>query len=558
MKPFTKTLAAALVSSAVFMVGCSSDEEAATTSNAAPEVKSGPTHPVTGETLAADQTFTYWALDEHSSFDPQIVEDVSGAEHVRNLFEGLLNQDADGNLVPGVAERFEASEDKMTYTFYLRKDAKWSNGDPVTAKDFVYGWKRAVNPETASPYAWYMEIMSIKNGAEIVAGKADVDSLGVKAVDDYTLQVELTDSLPYFPMMVVHTTTFPTHQATIEKHGADWTKPENMVSNGAYVLSEHVVNERAVLVRNDKYWNNEATILEKIVAVVIPDENQGLIRWKAGELDKGPVPAGQFKALKAEFGDEAISFPRLCNYYYTFNLSDSGPEAFKDVRVRKALAYSIDRTVITDQILQAGQIDAYTFTPGSTAGFNVPSVPFAEMTQAERDAKAKELLAEAGYGENNPLTFEMLYNTSEGHKQIATAIAQMWKSKLGVQAELNNMEWKTFLTERGNQNFALARGAWCGDYNEASTFLDLVRSGSGYNDGKYNNPEVDRLMDEAKTMADPSANYTAVEQILAEEMPVIPVYHYSGVFMLESDVKGWPVQNVEQNWYARNLYKVAE
>ncbi|MFQ3228805.1 peptide ABC transporter substrate-binding protein [Reinekea sp.] len=560
MKPFTKTLAAALVSSAVFLVGCSSDDEtAATATTAAPEAKSGPTHPVTGETLAADQTFTYWALDEHSSFDPQIVEDVSGSEHVRNLFEGLLNQDEDGNLVPGVAERFEASEDKMTYTFYLRKDAKWSNGDPVTAKDFVYGWKRAANPETASPYAWFVELMSIKNAPQIIAGEAEVDSLGVTAVDDYTLQVELTDSLPYFPMMVVHTTTFPTHQATVEKFGSEWTKPENMVSNGAYTLSEHVVNERAVLERNDQYWNNDATILEKIVSIVVPDENQGLIRWKANEFDlMNSVPTGQFKSLQEEFPGEALAYPRLCNYYYTFNLSESGPEEFKDVRVRQALAYAIDRKVITEQVLQGGQPEAYTFTPAATASFTVPPVEFGQMTQAERDEKAKELLAEAGYSASNPLTFDMLYNTSEGHKQIATAISQMWKTKLGVEAVLNNMEWKTFLEERGNQNFALARGAWCGDYNEASTFLDLVRSNSGYNDGKYNNPEVDRLMDEAKTQADPSANYTAVEQILAEEMPIIPVYHYAGNILLKSNVKGWPVNNVEQNWYARNLYKVAK
>jgi len=400
--------------------------------------------------------------------------------------------------------------------------------------------------------------MSIKNGAEIIAGEASVDSLGVKAIDDYTFQVTLTDSLPYFPMMVVHTTTFPTHQATIEKYGSEWTKPKNIVSNGAYKLKEHVVNERAVLVRNKKYWNNKATILDTIVAIVIPDENQGLIRWKAGELDKGPVPSGQFISLKKEFGDQATSFPRLCSYYYTFNLSDSGPKAFKDARVRQALAYAVDRSVITKQILQAGQIDAFTFTPGSTAGFTVPEVAFGQMTQAERDQKAKDLLAEAGYGKDNPLKFDMLYNTSESHKSIATVMTQMWKTKLGVEATLNNMEWKTFLTERGEQNFDLARGAWCGDYNEASTFLDLVRSASGYNDGKYSNAEVDKLMDEAKTMADPSANYTRVEQILANEMPLIPVYHYSGVFMMNSAVMGWPVKNVEQNWYARNLYKVAK
>ncbi|WP_196159957.1 peptide ABC transporter substrate-binding protein [Reinekea sp. G2M2-21] len=558
MKPFQKTLAAALVSSAIFMVGCSSDDDAAATSAAAPETKSGPTHPVTGETLAADQTFTYWALDEHSSLDPQIMEDTAGSDHARQLFEGLLSQDADGNLVPGVAETFTANADKTVYTFNLRKDAKWSNGDPVTANDFVYAWKRAVNPETASPYSWYMEIMNIVNGAEIIAGEAEVDSLGVKAVDDYTLEVTLTESLPYFPMMVNHSTVFPVHPATVEKFGAEWTKPENMVSNGAYKLTQHVVNERVEMVRNDQYWNNDATIIEKIVTIVVPDENQGLIRWKAGEFDRGPVPSGQFKSLKEEFGEQAVSAPRLCNYYYTFNVSDSGPEAFKDVRVRKALSYALDRSVITENILQAGQENAYTFTPSKTAGFTMPNVAYANMTQEERVAEAKKLLAEAGYGEGNPLKFSILYNTSEGHKQIATAMSQMWKSSLGVEATLNNMEWKTFLTERGEQNFELARGAWCGDYNEASTFLDLLRSQSGYNDGKYVNTEVDRLMDEAKTSADPNVQYTAIEQILADEMPVIPVYFYTTNFMLHDDVKGWPYNNIEQNWYARDLYKVAK
>ncbi|WP_027835022.1 peptide ABC transporter substrate-binding protein [Maritalea myrionectae] len=515
-------------------------------------------HPETGEKLAADQTFTYRLLDGIPTLDPQLNEDVSGSDIIRDLFEGLLNQDAEGNLIPGVAESWEASEGNTVYTFNLRDDAKWSNGDPVTAGDFVYAWRRAADPATASPYAWYMDLMSIENGSEVVAGEKDPSELGVEAVDDKTLRVKLTSALPYFASMVTHATTFPTHQATIEEHGDSWTRPENMVSNGAYKLTEWVLNERTVRERNEMYWNNEDTILDKVVTLVINDENVALTRYRAGELDKTEVPAGQYPALEEEMPDEAHSFPRLCNYYYTFNLSDKGPEAFKDVRVRKALAYAVDRKVITDQVLQGGQFEAYTFTPAATAGFEVPDVDFAGMTQAERDAKAKELLAEAGYGSDNPLQFDMLYNTSEGHKKIAVAMSQMWKQKLGVEATLANMEWKTFLETRGNQDFELARGAWCGDYNEASTFLDLVTTPSGYNDGKYSNAEVDELMVAAKTSDNPQDNYTRVEQILAEEMPVIPVYHYAGVIMLKDNLKGWPFENVEQNWYSRDLYKVAE
>jgi len=524
---------------------------------AAPVLAAG-THPVTGEALADNQTFTYRVLDEHSSVDPQIVEDVSGSDIVRDLFEGLMNQDADGNLIPGVATGFTTNDEKNVYTFTLRDNAKWSDGKPVTAADFVYAWRRLADPETASPYSWFAELMSIEGVGPVLAGEASPDTLGVTAVDDQTLEVRLTASLPYFALMTTHSSTFPSPQWAIEANGAEWTKPENIVSNGAYVLTEHIPNERSVRERNPMYWNNEATIIEKSVALVINDENTALTRFLAGELDRTEVPTGQYPRLKAEYPDNALSFPRLCSYYYTFNVSDSGPEAFKDVRVRQALSYAIDRNVITDQVLQGGQFAAYTFTPGATAGFEVPDVAYAGMTQADRDAKAVELLADAGYGADNPLSFNMLYNTSEGHKKIAIAMSQMWKQKLGVTVELANMEWKTFLEVRGQQDFELARGAWCGDYNEASTFLDLVTSASGYNDGKYSNAEVDGLMASAKTMADASANYTRVEQIMADEMPVIPVYHYTNVYMMNSALKNWPVQNVEQNWYSRDLYIAAE
>ena len=448
---------------------------------------------------------------------------------------------------------------QLTHTFHLRSDAKWSNGDPVTAGDFVYAWQRAADPVTASPYSWYMDLMAIENVGDILAGDMEPSELGVEAVDDHTFVVHLNTPLSYFAQMVTHATTFPTHQATIEAHGDEWTKPENMVSNGAYVLTEHVPNERLVRARNPMYWNDAETVISEVTVLVINSDDAALTRYLAGELDRTEIPSGQYPRLKEEYPDEALSFPRLCSYYYTFNMSESGPEAFKDVRVRQALSYAIDRTVITDNVLQGGQFPAFTFTPGATAGFNVPDVEFGKLTQAERDAKAVELLAEAGYGADNPLSFDMLYNTSEGHKSIATVMAQMWKQKLGVTATLANMEWKVFLETRGQQDFALARGAWCGDYNEASTFLDLVQSESGYNDGKYNSPEIDALLLDAKTSMDASVNYTKVEQIMAEDMPVIPVYHYTRVMMMNPGLSGsWPVNNVQQNWYAKDLYIVAK
>lgn len=539
MKTITRSLAAGIVGVALAST---------------PALAAHKTHPVTGETLADNQTYTYVAIDESPSIDPGLIEDVSGAAIARDLFEGLLTQNADGTLAPGVATRYTTNADKSVYTFHLRRNAKWSNGGPVTAHDFEYAWKRAVDPATASPYAWYMEIMSIKNGAAIIAGDVPPAELGAVALDDYTFQVTLEASLPYFPTMVVHTTTMPVPQGIIEAYGSEWTKPGNMVSNGAYVLSEHVLNERMTRVRNDMYWNNDATILDKVVTLVINDTNAAFNRYVASEVDQTAPPSGQYKALTKSMPNDTHSNPSLCTYYYNFNMEKA---PFDDIRVRQALSYTIPRDIIVENILQGGQIPAYTFTPGATANFTVPEVPFGMMTQAERDAAAVKLLADAGYSKSNPLKATVLYNTSEGHKNIAIATSQMWKQKLGVEVTLENQEWTTFLDTRGNGHFEIARAGWCGDYNEASTFLDLVNSKSGYNDSNYNNPVVDKLLAEAKTMADPSANYTAIEKIIANDMPVAPIYHYTSTMLLKPYVKGYPFSNIEGNWYSRNMYITA-
>ena len=526
---------------------------------AAPVLAAG-THPVTGETLADDQTFTYSMLDEMSSLDPQIMEDVSGSEFARDLFEGLMNQDAEGNLIPGVATGYTTNDAGDVYTFTLRDDAVWSDGTPVTAGDYVYAWRRLADPETASPYSWFIYVMALVNGPAVLAGDLDPSELGVTAIDDHTLEVQLEGPLTYFAATTTHASTFPTPAWVIEEHGENWTKVENIVGNGAYVLTEHIPNERATRERSVTYWNNGATILDKVVTLVVNDENTDLTRYLAGEYDKGTVPTGQYLRLKEEYPNQATSFPRLCTYYYWFNVSESGQPALKDVRVRQALSYAVNRTVITENILQAGQVDAYTFTPGATAGFEVPEVEFGALSQDERNAKAKELLAEAGFNADNPLSIEILYNTSEAHKKIAIAVTQMWKQNFGasINSTLANMEWKTFLETKRNQNFDVTRSGWCGDYNEASTFLDLMNTVSGSNEGKYSNAEVDALLADAKTSDNPAANYTRIEEIIANEMPIIPVYHYAGVFMLKETLKGWPYGNVEQNWYSRDLYKVAE
>ena len=512
-------------------------------------------HPVTGEALSDDQTFTYRLLDQFPTLDPQLNQDVSGFHVIRDLFEGLLSQDAQGKIVPGVATGYAASDGNTTYTFTLREDARWSNGEPVTARDFVYAWRRAVDPATASPYAWYLELTEMVNAKAILAGEKEPAELGVRAVDDRTLEVKLNTPLPYFPAMTTHATLFPAHRATIEAHGADWTAPGNMVSNGAYVLDEVVLNEYHSRIRNPMYWGAGEVIIEKVTGLVINDVNQALTRYRAGELDHlEPLPPGQYPALKEQLPDEAKSVPRLCSYYYAVNHTETGNAALRDVRVRRALGMAIDRDVIVDQVLKGGQWPAYNFTHFKTAGFVTPDIPYARLTQAERDAEARRLMEESGAGD---LTLKLIYNTSESHRQIATVVTQMWKQKLGVATELANFEWKTYLGIRRNQEFDVARSGWCGDYNEASTFLDLLTTTHGSNDGRYSNERVDELMRSSKTAADPSGIYAQVEGIIAADMAIIPVYHYANTFLLAADIRGWPYDNVENNWYSKNLYRVA-
>ena len=509
-----------------------------------------------GDTLAEDQTFSYSLLDQFPTLDPQLNEETAGSHVIRQLFEGLTRQDADGNLIPAGATEW-SSEDNTVWTFKLREDATWSDGSPVTAADYVYAWRRAADPATASPYAWYVELTSMVNAAEVVAGEAAPDTLGVEAVDDYTLKVTLTQPLPFFPAMTTYATLMPTKQSVIEEHGADWTRPENMVNNGAYNLAELAVNEFFRLEKNPEYHSAEDVVITEVTGFIVNDRAQSVTRWEAGEFTMmDDLPAGTYPDLLEQYPDETFSTPRLCSYYYAVNFTDSGHEALQDVRVRRALSYALDREVIVDQVLKGGQLPAFNFTHAATAGFDMPEIDYADFEQSERLEQAKALMEEAGYGPDNPLELDLIYNTSDSHKAIATVASQMWKP-LGVDITLSNYEWQSYLEIRGEQNFDLARSAWCGDYNEASTFLDLLTTTHGSNDGKYSNAEVDRLMTESRQMEDPNEAYTQVEQIAADEMAIIPVYHYTQNFLLDDDIRGWPMNNVENNWYIQDIYRVA-
>lgn len=511
-----------------------------------------------GTTLADDQTYTFWLLDAIKSMDPQINTDVEGSDVLRNLFEGLYNEDGNGELTPGVALDHTVSDDGLTYTFNLRDDAQWSNGEPVTANDFVYAWRRLADPATASEYAWYMELMQVENAPEVIAGEMPTDQLGIRAVDDHTLEVTITTPLPYFPQMLVHASTFPVPQSVIEAEGDNWTQAGTLVGNGAYTLTEHTLGERVVMEKNDTYWDAENTVMTELTALTINDGNQALTRYLAGELDRVDIPAGQYPRLAEEYPDQAVSTPYNCSYIYMLNVSEKGPEALKDVRVRQAMAYAIDRDIIVDRILQGGQKPAYNWTHWAIADFERPEMAWAdEMDQAQRIEKATELLTEAGYGPDNPLELRLQYNTSEDHKKIAIAASQMLKG-IGVNLTLDNYEWKIHTDRMQSQDFDMARYAWCGDYNEASTYLDLMTSYSGHNNGQWFNDEYDQIMADSKTAEDPQPLYNQAETLLSDEMPIIPLYHYANVDMIAADIEGLPQNNVNNTWYGKDMYRVAE
>jgi oligopeptide transport system substrate-binding protein len=511
-----------------------------------------------GTKLAKVQELVRGNGTEVASLDPQKTEGVPESHVIRDLLEGLVNQDANGNTTPGVAESWETTDNKV-FTFHLRKDAKWSNGDPVTAEDFVYSFQRAVDPNTASPYSWYLEMTTMINASDIIAGKKDKSTLGVKAVDAHTFEVTLESPVPYFVMMMGHTTVKPVHKATVEKYGDKWTKPEHFVGNGAFTVSNWVVNERIELVRNDQYWDNENTVLTKVTYLPIENQVAEMNRFLSGELDfTYELPNEHFRRLQKEYPESVAIKGNLCTYYYNFN---THKPPFDDVRVREAISYTIDRDIVANAILGQGQKPAYFLTPEIVANFSPETPAYGKLSQKERNAKAKALLEEAGYNKSHPLKFTLLYNTSENHKKIAVAIASMWKKNLGVDVVLENQEWKTYLETKKQGDFEAARAGWCGDYNEASTFTSLMEGKNTTGGIHYKSAEYDKLTAAATRATSEEERkqlYYAQEALLTKDMPIAPIYQYVTARLVNPHVGGYAKNNAEDKLYSKDMYIIAE
>ncbi len=490
------------------------------------------------------------------TLDPAKAEGIYELNVQRDLFEGLVTTGPNGEIRPAVAERWD-NQDNKVYTFYLRKNAKWSNGEPVTAGDFVYAFRRVVDPKTGSPYSWYLDTPGIVNASAIIRGKLKPEELGVKAIDDHTFQVTLESPLSYFVSMMAHSTVYPEPQKVIEKYGDKWTQPGNLVGNGAYSLKEWVVNEKIVLERSKSYWDDAHTTINKVTYLPIQSQHADMNRYLAGEVDMTyETPIEQFKRMKQDRPDEVRVTGYVGTYYYDFNTKK---KPFDDVRVRKALANAIDRAVIADAVMGQGQKPAYGLVPEFVDGF-VPEVPaYAKLSQVQRNEEAKKLLKAAGFDGAHPLKFELLYNTSENHKKVAVAIASMWKKTLGVEVALVNQEWKSYLETKSSGDFDVVRAGWMADYNEASSMLDLKQTTHGNNDGKYSNPKFDELMAKSREVADAEERnrlYAQAEAILVEDMPIANIYQYVAARLVKPYVGGYP-NNPLDNLYTKDMYIIA-
>ena len=507
--------------------------------------------------LAKQQSIVINNGSEVSSLDPQKIEGVPESNIILNLLEGLVETDANGHIVPGVAERWENSGYRV-WTFHLRQNSRWSDGTPVTAEDFVYSWQRLVDPKTASPYGSYLQFGKVDNIDDILAGKKAPDTLGVKALDATTLQVTLSAPVPYFVSLLANTSLKPVKRSVIEKYGERWTQPENYVGNGAFRLKKWVVNERIELERSPTYWNNGKTVIEHATFLPISSEVTDVNRYRSGEIDMtyNNMPIELFQKLKKEIPNEVHVDPYLCTYYYEIN-NQKAP--FNDVRVRTALKLGLDRDIIVNKVKNQGDLPAYGFTPPYTDGTEgkLTKPEWFTWTQEKRNEEAKKLLAEAGYGPGKPLSFDLLYNTSDLHKKLAIAASSIWKKNIGVNIKLENQEWKTFLDTRHQGNYDVSRAAWCADYNEPTSFLNTMLSNSSSNTSHYKSDAFDKVIRDAIKAPDAkarAADYQQAEQIMDKDSTIVPVYYYVNTRLVKPYVGGYTGKDPLDKTLDKNFY----
>jgi oligopeptide transport system substrate-binding protein len=415
---------------------------------------------------------------EPESLDPQRSRSVQAADVLRDIGEGLVAYNASGELVAAAADHWDVAEDGLTYTFRIRPEARWSNGDAVVAGDFVAGLRRLVDPATAAFYA--AELANVVNAAEIVAGDLPPGELGVEAIDDNTLVISLVRPTPYLLSLLTHPSTFPVHRASLIEHGDAFARAGNLLSNGAYALKRWEPGAIVELQRNPHYWDNANTAIDVVRHHVVTQEMAELNRYRAGELHTtSTVPPDNFERIRANYADELHIAPTLGIYYYGFNLSK--PPFRDNPALRQALSMAIDREVLVEKVTGRGEAPAYSWVPPGTHNYEPPQLSYANLSQEERSAIARRLYKEAGYSKEKPLQIELRYNTSDTQQRIALAVQAMWREVLGVEAKPVNVEFQVLLDQMREADVTqVFRSSWFGDYNDANTFLAIMRQNASY------------------------------------------------------------------------------
>lgn len=504
-----------------------------------------------GTILAEKQELVRNNGSEPASLDPHKVESDVEFNIISDMFDGLVAVKPDGTIEPRLAASWE---NKGNWIFHLREGITWSDGTPITAQDVVWSWQRLVDPKTASPYASYLGNMNIVNAADIAEGKKSPDTLGVKALDDKTLEITLTQPTAAFLPMLAHPSLVALDKTLITRFAEKWTKPEHFVSSGPYTLSQWVVNERIVGKRNPRYWDDAHTVINQVTYLPISSEAADVNRYRAGEIDiTSTVPINQFALLKKTMPEQLDVSPHLATYYYEFNTTRP---PFNDARVRRALNMALDKEIIAGKVLGQGQRPAWLVSQPEIGGITLKNPDYASWPREKRIAEAKKLLAEAGFGDDHPLSFNLLYNTSESHQRIAIAAASMWKKNLGVEARLQNQEWKTMLDAKRTGNFDAVRYAWIADYDDATTFLNNFRTGDSSNTSRYSNPAYDAALLNAAKAPDIAARgryYQQAEDLLAQDVPSIPVYHYVRSHLVKPWVGGFTPDRLGY-YFTKDMY----
>jgi len=529
------------------LAGCSSDNSAV---GAARDY--GQIGGASGTELAAEQVLHKGNGAEPQTLDPHRAQGVPEGNILRDLYEPLVMEAPDGELIPGAAESWMLSEDGRVYTFRLRQDGRWSNGDPVKANDWVFSLRRGLDPATLSVYSGIL--YPIKNAAAINRGELPPEKLGVRALDDLTLEITLETPTPFFLGLLNHSMAYPVHPASVAQNGERFARPGTLVSNGAYLLKDWVVQSHIELMRNPNFRENAATTIDRVFYYPIENADAVFARYRADELDfTTTIPIRQLEFIKASMPSDYVQSPYLGVYYYGLNTTKA---PFKDQPgLRKALSMAIDREIITEKLSGAGELPAYGWVP-EVQGYQQQQPEWAMWTREQRHAKARRLYEEAGYTADDPLVVEILYNTSQDHKRLAIAISAMWKQVLGVETRLLNQEWKVYLQTRTLKNTQAFRSGWIGDYNDAHTFAELMHSKNAQNDPGWVNLSYDALLEQAANEIDLQKRAKLLEEaerVLLDETPIIPIYFYISKHLIKPWVGGFE-PNIMDHTYTKDLY----